>query len=79
MINFAAASVTPLPPSTWDAVIEAVTDYFTPTSVVAVLAAVVGTGVVFVFLWWGIRLAFRSIMGAVKNGTLSISSGKRRH
>lgn len=78
MINFAAAAVTPLPPSTWDAVIEAVTDYFTPTSVVAVLAAVVGAGIVFVFLWWGIRLAFRSIMGAVKNGTLSINSGRRR-
>lgn len=78
MLNFAAAAVTPLPPSTWDSVIEAVTGYFTPTSVVAVLAAVVGAGIVFVFLWWGIRLAFRSIMGAVKNGTLSINSGRRR-
>lgn len=69
---------TPLPPSTWDAVIEAVTSYFTPAQIVLVLASVVTAGIVFVFLWWGVRLALRSIMGAVKNGTLSISSGRRR-
>ena len=68
----------PLPPSTWDSVIQAVTGYMTPVQIVAVLAAVVGAGIVFVFLWWGVRLAFRSIMGAVKNGTLSINSGRRR-
>lgn len=79
MLDFVSrAAVTPLPPTTWASVISAVTDYFTPAAVVAVLAAVVGAGIVFVFLWWGVRLAFRSIMGAVKNGTLSINSGRRR-
>lgn len=68
----------PLPPSTWTSIIDAVTGYMSPTQIVAVLASVVGAGVVFMFLWWGIRLAFRSIMGAVKNGTLSISSGRRK-
>lgn len=68
----------PLPPTTWDDVISGVTGYITPAQIVAVLASVVGAGIVFVFLWWGIRLAFRSIMGAVKNGTLSINSGRRR-
>lgn len=68
----------PLPPSTWTSIIDAVTGYMSPAQIVAVLASVVGAGVVFMFLWWGIRLAFRSIMGAVKNGTLSISSGKRK-
>lgn len=68
----------PLPPSTWTSIIDAVTGYMSPSQIVAVLASVVGAGVVFMFLWWGIRLAFRSIMGAVKNGTLSISSGRRR-
>lgn len=67
----------PLPPSTWTSIIDAVTGYMSPSQIVAVLASVVGAGVVFMFLWWGIRLAFRSIMGAVKNGTLSISSGRR--
>lgn len=75
---FQFSTPAPLPPSTWDSVIEAVTGYMTPAQIVAVLAAVVGAGIVFVFLWWGVRLAFRSIMGAVKNGTLSINSGRRR-
>lgn len=68
----------PLPPTTWSDIITNVTSYFTPAQIVAVLASVVAAGIVFVFLWWGIRLAFRSIMGAVKNGTLSINSGRRR-
>lgn len=73
-----ASTPAPLPPSTWQSVIDAVTGYMTPAQIVAVLASVVGAGVVFMFLWWGVRLAFRSIMGAVKNGTLSINSGRRR-
>lgn len=72
------SSPAPLPPSTWTSIIDAVTGYMSPSQIVAVLASVVGAGVVFMFLWWGIRLAFRSIMGAVKNGTLSISSGRRK-
>lgn len=76
IIQFATPA--PLPPSTWTSIIDAVTGYMSPAQIVAVLASVVGAGVVFMFLWWGIRLAFRSIMGAVKNGTLSISSGRRK-
>lgn len=72
-----SASPAPLPPTTWSSVIDAVTGYITPAQIVAVLASVVGAGIIFVFLWWGVRLAFRSIMGAVKNGTLSINSGRR--
>lgn len=74
----AAATAAPLPPSTWTDVIDNVTSTFTVAGIVAVLAAVVAAGIGFVFLWWGVRLAFRSIMGAVKNGTLSINSGRRR-
>lgn len=79
-MNFVQFSATPapLPPSTWTSIIDAVTGYMSPAQIVTVLASVVGAGVVFMFLWWGIRLAFRSIMGAVKNGTLSISSGRRK-
>lgn len=78
-LNFISESTpAPLPPSTWTSIIDGVTDYISPTNIVTVLASVVGAGIVFVFLWWGIRLAFRSIMGAVKNGTLSISSGRKR-
>ena len=78
--NFLNAAVTaaPLPPSTWEDVIDNVTTTFSVPGVVAVLASVVAAGIGFVFLWWGVRLAFRSIMGAVKRGTLSINSGKSR-
>lgn len=74
------ASAAPAVPSSsdWASVISGVTSAFSSSNIVGVLASVVSAGVVFVFLWWGIRLAFKSIMGAVKNGTLSISSGRRR-
>lgn len=76
---FATSTAPTVPdPSAWSSVISGVTGAFSSSNIVGVLASVVGAGVVFVFLWWGIRLAFRSIMGAVKNGTLSISSGRRK-
>lgn len=65
-------------PADWQSIISSVTSSFSTANIVAVLASVVAAGIVFVFLWWGVRLAFRSIMGAVKNGTLSINSGRRR-
>lgn len=67
-------------PADWKSVIDAVTASFSVANIVAVLAAVVSAGIIFVFLWWGVRLAFRSIMGAVKNGTLTINAkrGRRR-
>lgn len=77
---YALASATPSnpTPADWQSIISSVTSSFSTANIVAVLASVVGAGIVFVFLWWGVRLAFRSIMGAVKNGTLSINSGRRR-
>lgn len=80
MFNILASSAAPAnpTPSDWQSIISSVTSSFSTANIVAVLASVVGAGIVFVFLWWGVRLAFRSIMGAVKNGTLSINSGRRR-
>lgn len=81
MLKLLAASTPSVPvPSDWSSVVSAVTGSFSTANIVSVLASVVGAGIIFVFLWWGIRLAFRSIMGAVKNGTLSINSkrGRRR-
>lgn len=65
-------------PTDWATIITGVTSNFSTSNIVTVLASVVASGIVFVFLWWGIRLAFRSIMGAVKNGSLSINGGRRR-
>lgn len=80
MTHFLLASSGPSNPvpTDWASVISAVTSSFSSANIVSVLASVVTAGIVFVFLWWGVRLAFRSIMGAVKNGTLSINSGRRR-
>lgn len=78
----ATGSTNPVPPTPadWKPVIDNVVNAFTVANIVAVIAAVVAAGIVFVFLWWGMRIAFRSIMGAVKNGTLSINAkrGRRR-
>lgn len=65
-------------PSDWSSVITNVTSNFSTSNIIGVLASVVTSGIVFVFLWWGVRLAFRSIMGAVKHGSLSINPGRRR-
>lgn len=65
-------------PSDWATIISGVTSNFSVANIVVVLASVVTAGIVFVFLWWGIRLAFRSIMGAVKNGSLSINGGRKK-
>lgn len=65
-------------PSDWASVITNVTSNFSTSNIIGVLASVVTSGIVFVFLWWGVRLAFRSIMGAVKHGSLSINPGRRR-
>ena len=50
-------------PNDWKPVIDAVTAIFSTSNIVAVLASVVAGGIIFVFLWWGVRLAFRSVMG----------------
>lgn len=67
-------------PTTWASVISAVTGQFSAANIVAVIASVVTAGIAFVFLWWGVRIAFNSIMGAVKRGSLSINArrGRRR-
>lgn len=62
----------------WASVITGVTTQFSVANIVSTISAVVASGIGFVFLWWGVRKAFNSIMGAVKNGTLSINARRRR-
>lgn len=79
---FASEPTTPdyVDASDWSTVITNVVGQFSVANIVAVIASVVLAGIGFVFLWWGVRLAFNSIMGAVKRGSLSINSrrGRRR-
>lgn len=78
VFSLSSSSTTMPTPSDWSTVITNVTSNFSTANIIGVLASVVTSGIVFVFLWWGVRLAFRSIMGAVKHGSLSINPGRRR-
>ena len=56
--------------SDWASVIEAMTGQISVSTVVGVLATVVGAGIGLVFTWWGVRKAARSLMAAFRSGKL---------
>lgn len=56
--------------SEWASVISAMTGQLSVDTVVGVLATLVAAGVGFVFLWWGVRKASRSLLSAFKSGKL---------
>lgn len=63
---------TTVSPADWAQVITDVTSQFSVTQIVATISAVVVAGIGFVFLWWGVRKAFRSIMSAVRKGKVGV-------
>lgn len=55
----------------WDdlnTVVTAITNQFSVTTIVSVIAGVVGATIGFVFLWWGARKAYSRITKAAKRG-----------
>lgn len=54
----------------WSSVITAMTGQLSVSTVVGVLATVVGAGIGLVFMWWGVRKASRSLMAAFRSGKL---------
>lgn len=56
----------------FSAFIEALTGSITPTQVLAVLASVVGVGIVFFLMWLGVRKAVTGFTSAVAKGKLRI-------
>lgn len=54
----------------WAPVIEAMTGQISVSTVVTVLATLVGAGIGLVFMWWGVRKAARSLMAAFRSGKL---------
>lgn len=40
-------------------------------NIVSLLAAVIGAGIVFVFLWWAIRKGISILMSAIRKGRVS--------
>lgn len=54
--------------SDWQSVISALTAQISVSTVVGVLAVVVAASIGLVFMWWGVRKAVRTIMGAFRSG-----------
>lgn len=54
----------------WASVISAMTSQISVSTVVGVIAVVVGAGIGLVFMWWGVRKASKSLMAAFRSGKL---------
>ena len=52
--------------------ITALTGSITPAQVLAVLASVVGVGIVFYLMWLGVRKAIKAFTAAVSKGKLTV-------
>lgn len=56
---------------TWSdlsSIVTAITSQFSVSTIVAVIAGIVGASIGFVFLWWGARKAYSKITKAAKRG-----------
>ncbi len=56
--------------SDWASVLTAMTGQISVSTVVGVLASVVGAGIGLVFMWWGVRKLARTLMAAFRSGKL---------
>lgn len=71
MIPFAlTGGTTAVSADAWADVLSALTGQISVTSVVGVLASVVGAAIGLVFMWWGVRKLARVLMGAFRSGRL---------
>lgn len=53
-------------------VVENATTQFSVANLVAVIGGMIAITISFVFVWWGVRKAYKAIMGAVKKGKASV-------
>lgn len=63
------------PGITYETIAEVVTSVlaqFSAANIVAMLAGIIGGTIGIRFLWWGVRKAFKSIMGVVTGGRLKV-------
>lgn len=51
-------------------VLSAMTDQISVTTVIGVIAGVVGASIALVFMWWGVRKLARTLMAAFRSGKL---------
>lgn len=48
-----------------------ITKQFSTTTIIGVVAGLVGICITFAFLWWGVRKGISKVMAAVKKGRVS--------
>ena len=65
-----AATGTAISADAWKSVLTAMTSQISVTTVVGVLASVVGSAIALVFMWWGVRKLARTLMAAFRSGKL---------
>lgn len=53
-------------------ILSAVTDQFSVANITTFIAYIIGASVAFVFLWWGVRKAWRAILAATTRGKAKI-------
>ena len=53
-------------------VIDALTGSIAPADLLGVLASIIGVGMGFVLMWFGVRKLVRIFMGALKNGNIRV-------
>lgn len=68
MFALTGGSSTPVGVSDFQSVIDALIGQISVTTIVAVIAAVIGVTAGIAFMWWGARYASRKIMAALKKG-----------
>ena len=59
-------------PSDWSSVLTAMTSQISVSTIVGVIAAVIGAGIGLVFMWWGVRKLIGVIMNAFRKGKLKV-------
>ncbi len=69
-IGSVVAASTAVSASDWASVLTAMTGQISVSTVVGVLASVVGAGIGLVFMWWGVRKLARTLMAAFRSGKL---------
>lgn len=57
---------------TFSGIMQALTSQIQVSTIVGVIAAVLGVTVGFAFMWWGGKYAVRKIWGAIKKGKASV-------
>lgn len=53
-------------------ILTAITNQFSVTQIVAMIAGLLGVSMTFVFLWWGVRKGSKMVISAVKSGKFRI-------